>query len=85
MGSRTDSGFDLNYLGLCRLTDVGWGHGGAGQGVLRGSLGAGFSQPAVRCLAGHGRKEGQFTAATSVFEMKSDSTEGSLHPKFYSE
>lgn len=83
MGSRTDSGFDLNYLGLCRLTAEGWGHGRAGRGVLGGSHGAGFSQPAARCLAGHGRKEGQFTAATSVFQMKSDGT--SLHPKFYSE
>lgn len=26
LGYRTDSGFDLKYLGLRRLTVVGWGH-----------------------------------------------------------
>lgn len=93
LGYRTDSGFDLKYLGLHRLTVVGWGHQRSRPGDSAGlALSWLFSDccqvpgsTRSRALALPGKNERQFTAAAFVFGIKDNSTEGSLHPKFYSE
>lgn len=93
LGYRTDSGFDLKYLGLRRLTVVGWGHQRSRPGDSGGlALSWLFSDCCQvpgstwsRALTLVSKNEGQFTAATFVFGIKNDSTEGSVHPKLYSE
>lgn len=93
LGYRTDSGFDLKYLGLCRLTVVGWGHQQSRPGDSGGlALSWPFSDccqvpgsTRSRALALRGKTKGQFTAAAFVSGIRNGSTEGSLHPKFYSE
>lgn len=92
LGYRTDSGFDLKYLGLRRLTVVGWGHQRSRPGDCGGLALSWFSSDCCqvpgstrsRVPALLGKNEGQFTAAAFVLGIKNGSTDGSLHPKFYS-
>lgn len=60
LGYRTDSGFDLKYLGLRRLTVVGWGHQ---QSRPAGSGGLALSWLFLsRALVLLGKNQGRFSA-----------------------
>lgn len=80
LGYRADSGFDLKYLGLCRLTVVGWGHqrsqpGNAG-GLTFLRLRPGAQQHTERGLALLRRDRGQFPAATFTQGLRATAPKG---------
>jgi len=70
-GYRTDSGFDLKYLGLRRLTAVGWGHRWKRMGGP-GGLALSWLFPDCRQVPG---------STQSAPKTKDDLPQ---HPRFYS-